>query len=52
MKEKHKHKMEKTSTEKVTLRNSDKLIVGYDLITYKECKCGFKEPISQERHTH
>lgn len=52
----HKHKMFKVSTEKVPLydikkvgRRLNKLLVGYDTFTYKECECGLKQPIKVER---
>jgi hypothetical protein len=53
----HKHKMLETVTEKVILWKIDNekgkferiYGVGYDIITFKKCKCGFKEPIKIER---
>lgn len=55
--EKHKHKMESITTDKVTLWKTDNLngkterilARGYDLFTYKQCECGFKSPIKVER---
>lgn len=52
----HKHKMSKISTNKVLLYDIkkingelNKLLVGYDSFTYKECECGLRQPIKVER---
>jgi hypothetical protein len=60
-KEKHTHKMTELITEEVKLENWELLTVGgkaewnnifadyYDVITFKGCKCGYKEPLNVER---
>lgn len=57
--EPHKHKMERLVTEKVPLYNiklingkENKLLVGYDTITSKQCQCGFKQALKVERNNH
>lgn len=59
-KELHKHKMATLITEQVKLENWELLNIGgkaewnnilsgYDIITFKQCECGYKEPIKVER---
>jgi hypothetical protein len=59
-KEKHTHKMTELITEEVKLENWELLTIGgkaewnnilagYDIITFKGCKCGFKEPLKVVR---
>jgi hypothetical protein len=54
--EPHKHKMSNVITEKILLYNWqvirgewNNVLSGSDLMTLKQCVCGFKEPINVER---
>lgn len=48
--EKHQHKfIDIEEPEKVLLKDKDSLIVGYDLLYYRACKCGMKSVRKMER---
>lgn len=54
--EPHKHKMGEMQTEKIPLYDvkfiqgkKNELLKGYDILYFKECECGFKQPVNIKR---